>query len=222
MLLVEQLQVWGFEGAIRGARNPMNSWSKSDSTYVADPDGGEQRMVVGPNDLDLLRRLYRAGTEHRKYMRQIFISLDITAPFYWWKQFDTYKIGTTSNSCSTMHKLTSKEFERGDFSCEHLLDMEILDNLIGHLNHYREIYLDMDKAKAEGLIGQDVSKKDVWWQMIQLLPESYNQKRTITMNYENAVLMIRQRSGHKLDEWHQLIDQFYTLPCLKEIMEVEK
>lgn len=219
MLLVENVQTWGFEGAIRGARNPMNSWKLSDSGYQTNSETGEVQFVAGPKDLDLLQRLYRAGTEHRKYMRQIVISLDITAPFYWWKQFDTYKIGTTSNSCSTMHKLTSNPFEVDDFSHEHLVDQQMLEQLVEHLNHYRDLYLDYENAVADGCIGAEIARKDLWWQMIQMLPESYNQKRTITMNYENAVLMIRQRSGHKLDEWKQLIAELKKLPLLMDIME---
>ena len=155
-----------------------------------------------------MQKLYKAGTEHRKYMRQIFVSLDITAPLYWWKEFDTYKIGTTANSCSTMHKIHSKEFCIEDFSFENLVitheGKKAAQEIINALNHFREIYL------------QSKSKK-YWWQMIQTLPTSYNQKRTVTINYENAVTIIRQRSGHKLDEWKELINELSKLPYMQEI-----
>lgn len=221
MIKVEHIDVWGFEGAVRGARNPMNSWERSDSDFRYNKETSCSEVCLGPNDLDLLRRLYRAGSEHRKYMRQIFVSLDITAPFYWWKQFDTYKIGTTSNSCSTMHKLTVKPFELCDFSHEHLLDTSVLFTIIEELNKYRNLYLHYDDLKDTGMISDGISKKDIWWQMIQLLPESYNQKRTISMNYENVILMSKQRKNHKLDEWNELIEIFYTLPYIKEIVEVK-
>lgn len=221
MIKVEHIDVWGFEGAVRGARNPMNSWERSDSVFGCNEMTGRFEVCLGPNDLDLLRRLYKAGSEHRKYMRQIFVSLDITAPFYWWKQFDTYKIGTTSNSCSTMHKLTAKPFDICDFSHEHLLDTSILSAIIEELNKYRNFYLHYDELKDTGVIPDGAGKKDIWWQMIQLLPESYNQKRTISMNYENVILMTKQRKNHKLDEWNELIDILYTLPYIKEILEVQ-
>ena len=196
MLKVEHLEVWGFEHAVRGMRNPMNSWDKSDSVHDH----------VGDNDLDLMHRLYSAGSEHRKYLRQIFVSLDITAPLYWWKEFDTYKVGTVANSCSTMHKIAAKEFEMEDFSNEHLnyTSFRALEELIRHLNSMRDWY-------------NETKNKDAWWQLIQLLPTSYNQKRTITMNYENVITIIKQRTGHKLDEWKTLIDSLEELPYIKEI-----
>ena len=215
MIKVENIETWGFKHAIRGLRNPMNSWDKSDSEFdiqYYDDEGNEgtyYAVELGANDLDLMHRLYKAGTEHRKYLRQIFVSMDITAPLYWWKEFDTYKIGTVSNSCSTMHKIHSKEFTLDDFSTDHLTDFSWnrLDDLITHLNICREKFI-------------ETKDKEYWWQMIQLLPSSYNQKRTITMNYENAVTIIKQRLGHKLDEWRDfvivLIEQ---LPYLNEIME---
>ena len=214
MIKVENVEVWGFEHAIRGMRNPMNSWDKSDSDYdVYD----NTNFIVGENDLDLMRRLYKAGTEHRKYLRQIFVSMDITAPLYWWKEFDTYKVGTVANSCSTMHKIAAKEFELDDFSHEHLISDEpvpckivspqqCLEVQIQVLNTYRKMYL-------------EYKDKKYWWQLIQLLPSSYNQRRTITMNYENAITMIRQRTGHKLDEWNTFVEFLKTLPCIKEIIE---
>ena len=196
MLKVEHLEVWGFEHAVRGMRNPMNSWNKSDSIHDH----------VGDNDLDLMHRLYSAGSEHRKYLRQIFVSLDITAPLYWWKEFDTYKVGTVANSCSTMHKISAKEFEIEDFSNEHLnyKSFRMLEELIRYLNFMRDWY-------------NETKNKDAWWQLIQLLPTSYNQKRTITMNYENVITIIKQRTGHKLDEWKTLIDSLKELPYIKEI-----
>ena len=226
MIKVENIEVWGFEHAIRGMRNPMNSWAKSDSDVAFhalenfepnDPMADKYRewndkyglnFKLGPNDLDLMQRLYNAGPEHRKYLRQIFISLDITAPLYWWKEFDTYKIGTVSNSCSTMHKIHAKEFDLDDFSHEHLDEGNIvwLVGTIDRLNTYRKMYV----------LSKD---KDIWWQLIQMLPSSYNQKRTITMNYENAITMIKQRSGHKLDEWNDFVDILKGLPYLKEIIE---
>lgn len=220
MIKVENIEVWGFEHAVRGMRNPMNSWNKGDS-YVCDdkhcgsckqnpetrncsqPDG----FIVGSHDLDLMRRLYKAGTEHRKYLRQIFVSMDITAPLYWWKEFDTYKVGTVANSCSTMHKIAAKEFELDDFSHEQLSDYSIhhaLEPVIDVLNHQRDLYLS-DKSKTW------------WWQMIQLLPSSYNQRRTITMNYENVMTIIKQRNGHKLDEWNNFIEILKNLPYVQAI-----
>ena len=232
MIKVENIDVWGFEHAIRGMRNPMNSWDKSDSDYKVthiDQFSLEEteEFVVGENDLDLMRRLYNAGTEHRKYLRQIFVSMDITAPLYWWKEFDTYKIGTVSNSCSTMHKIAAKEFELDDFSHEYLFPQNsiymtpdfynmgdpifspysTLTILIDCLNACRQKYL-------------ETKDKQWWWQLIQLLPSSYNQKRTITMNYENVVTIIKQRTNHKLDEWNKLVEVFKTcLPYIRDIME---
>lgn len=224
MIKIENIETWGFEHAIRGMRNPLNSWDKSDTKWCGDwdcdpdyecpyrtengCDGSPGECVIGKNDLDLMCRLYKAGTEHRKYLRQIFVSLDITAPLYWWKEFDTYKIGTTSNSCSTMHKIHAKEFELDDFSHEHLdyICQGVLLKLIDYLNSYRNDFI-------------DTQNKDKWWQMIQLLPSSYNQRRTITMNYENVANIIHQRTGHKLDEWNYFILELKNLPYVKEIME---
>lgn len=211
MIKIENIHVWGFEHAIRGMRNPMNSWNKSDSAFIDEAE--PLHFKIGSNDLDLMNRLYHAGTEHRKYLRQIFVSMDIVAPLYWWKEFDTYKIGTVANSCSTMHKIAEKIFARNDFSHEHLMGtshgisaVEVLDGIIVMLNYCRESYL---KTK----------KKDYWWQMIQLLPSSYNQRRTVTMNYENAVSIINQRANHKLDEWRQFVEKLEQLPYIEEIME---
>ena len=218
MIKVENIDVWGFEHAIRGMRNPLNSWNKSDSIkcYANENCQGicknnNSGWCIGSNDLDLMKRLYNAGSEHRKYLRQIFVSMDITAPLYWWKEFDTYKIGTVSNSCSTMHKIHAKEFTLDDFSTEHLNETNKLCmqmGIVDLLNSNRKRYL------------QSKDKND-WWQLIQLLPSSYNQKRTITMNYENVITMIHQRSGHKLDEWNELVDIFKTLPYISEITQTK-
>ena len=201
MIKIEKIDTWGFEHAIRGLRNPMNSWYKSDSNF-------NDCNSIGENDLSLMRRLYKAGSEHRKYLRQIFVSMDITAPLYWWKEFDTYKVGTVANSCSTMHKIQDKEFTLEDFSCEHLLQVALddLEGTIETLNDYRVMYL-------------ETKDKKYWWQMIQLLPSSYNQKRTVTMNYENVINIIKQRTGHKLDEWNMFVDELNELPYIKEITE---
>ena len=214
MIKIDNIEVWGFEHAIRGMRNPLNSWDKSDSynnyTVEYKADGEEIHHPyyrVGAADLALMKKLYKGGSEHRKYLRQIMVSLDIEAPLYWWKEFDTYKVGTVANSCSTMHKIADHKFTFDDFSHDHLneMTMECLKCTIENLNWYRDLYL-KDK------------NKDDWWQMIQLLPTSFNQKRTITMNYENVITIIKQRTGHKLDEWHTLIDKFKELPYVEEIM----
>ena len=216
MLKVENVEVWGFEHAIRGMRNPFDSWSKSDSAYCKVTDcyncdghwDGKPCFVIGANDLALMRKLYAGGSEHRKYLRQIVVSMDITAPLYWWKEFDTYKVGTVANSCSTMHRIHSKEFTLDDFSTEHLTGTSesCLQYTIDTLNLCRNLYL-TTKDKGD------------WWQLIQLLPTSFNQKRTVTMNYENAVTIIKQRNGHKLDEWHTLILELIKLPNLAQIIE---
>ena len=211
MIKVENVDTWGFEHAIRGMRNPMNSWDKSDSEWIIyTPEYvhlSEAEYIIGKNDLDLMKRLYKAGTEHRKYLRQIFVSLDITAPLYWWNDFDTYKVGTVAHSCSTMHKIAAKEFELDDFSHEHLSpnSKKVLSYIIKCMNDYREEFL-KDREKHN------------WWQMIQLLPSSYNQRRTVTINYENVISIIKQRSGHKLDEWNNFVDCLCQLPYIAEII----
>ena len=201
MIKFETNDVWGFEWAFKGMRNPMNSWDKSDSNWLF--------QEIGENDLALARKLINAGSEHRKFLRQIYVSVDITAPLYWWKEFDTYKVGTVANSCSTMHKIHEKEFTLNDFSCEHLSPQAIsnLKSTIKCMNDYRAEFL-KDKDKHN------------WWQIIQLLPSSYNQTRTVTMTYENIYTMRQQRKGHKLDEWR--IDFFNwsdELPHLKELFD---
>lgn len=212
MIKVENIDFWGFEHAIRGMRNPLNSWAKSDSlafgTATIYADDEIVAEMIGPNDLTLMKTLYQAGPEHRKYLRQIFVSMDITAPLYWWKEFDTYKVGTVANSCSTMHTIHRKEFSLDDFSHEHLdaTNSVWLATTVDQLNKNRKRYL-------------ETKDKQQWWNMIQLLPSSYNQKRTVTMNYENVATIIRQRSHHKLDEWNNFIDILKELPYVKEIME---
>ena len=206
MIKVENIEVWGFEHAVRGMRNPLNSWNKSDSYFEDTIDVNSKAYSIGENDLDLMRRLYKAGTEHRKYLRQIFVAMDIIAPLYWWKEFDTYKVGTIANSCSTMHKIAAKEFTFDDFSHEHLTDgaMDALSDLIDELNLQREYWI-------------DTKEKCYWWGMIQLLPTSYSQRRTVTMNYENVFTIIKQRTGHKLDEWGCFVEILKDLPYVKEI-----
>ena len=195
MIKFEQIEVWGIKHAIRGMRNPLNSWERSDTVFDGD------KMCLGENDIDLMTRLIRGGAPHRKFLRQIFVSVDITAPLYWWKEFDTYKVGTTANSCSTMHKIHAKEFELEDFSTEHLspLSLSALRNLIDVMNLEREHYI-------------ACKDKNCWWQMIQLLPSSFNQKRTVTMTYENLLNMLEYRRSHKLDEWRMFCDWILTLP----------
>lgn len=212
MLKIENVDVWGFKHAIRGMRNPLNSWNKSDSGYGIDGED-EDTFVIGKKDLQLMQGLYKAGSEHRKYLRQIFISMDITAPLYWWKEMDQYRINVTTNSCSTMHTIHKKEFELDDFSTDKMnTDAEgILLNVIEFLNRQRDIYLN-------GIHGQMIGSKEFWWNIIQLLPSSYNQKRTVTMNYENVVNIIHQRIGHKLDEWNVFVGELKNLPYVKEIM----
>lgn len=198
MLKLEHTQVDGWEAAIRGMRNPMNSWEKSDSPMACE-------SLVGEADLNLMQRLVRGGPDHAKFLRMIIVTCDITAPLYWWKEFDTYKIGTVANSCSTMHKIAAKRFERDDFSHEHLMDggNYILNSIIDMLNEYRAQYL-------------GIKDKKYWWQMIQLLPSSYNQKRTVQMNYQ-VLHAMDSRKGHKLDEWHQLLEWRNKLPYYTDI-----
>ena len=205
MLKTENFQTYGWESAIRGMRNPMNSWEKSDSIFNA--GFGSDSFICGPNDLDLMKRLRKGGPDDRKYLRQIFVSVDITAPLYWWKEMDQYKVGTVTNSCSTMHKITSKEFKIEDFSCEHLdgYYQDIMFAILDVLNLARNKYL---KAKD----------KTYWWQIIQLLPSSYNQKRTWTANYEVLYNIYHARKNHKLDEWHTFCDAIENLPYAKELI----
>ena len=219
MIKVEHIDTWGFEHAIRGMRNPLNSWERSDSSFGYEAYSGEfvPDLRIGENDLDLMHRLYVGGQPHRKYLRQIFAVMDIIAPLYWWKEFDTYKVGTTANSCSTMHKITAKEFTLDDFSHEHLLNeygvavedwksewLEDLHITIGRLNCARQCFL-------------DTKDKRYWWQLIQLLPSSYNQRRTVSMTYENVMNMLDYRENHKLDEWREFCEILRGLPYVKWI-----
>lgn len=207
MLKVERTSVMNFENAIRGARNPMNSWARMDSTYDANGN-----FVLGPNDLDLARRLAHAGSgDHRKFLRQIFVSVDITAPLYWWKEFDTYKVGTVANSCSTMHKIHAKPFERDDFSHDRLDagGLAALDALIAYLEAERQKFV----ANKED--------KQAWHNMIQLLPTSFDQMRTVTLNYENLINMYYARRNHKLAEWHTFCDWILSLPYAADLIAVK-
>ena len=210
MIKIENIDVYGFEAAIRGARNPMNSWDRMDSCY----NNGE--FEIGENDYKLLKNLTIAGPEHRKWNRMVTVTMDITAPLYWWKEYDTYKVGTVANSCSTMHKIQAKKFELDDFSHEHLLEGGLLHlhDTIRLLNEAREIFNNFDyfEPKLKKAYSFEVTKKDVWWQMIQLLPTSYNQKRTVHLNYEVLGTIYHQRRHHKLDEWHVFCDTIKTLP----------
>ena len=228
MIKVEDINVYGFETAIRAMRNPMSSWDKSDSEwriYTPEyPHLSEAKYEIGKNDLDLMKRLYKAGTEHRTYARMIFVWMDITAPLYWWKEMDRYTVGKSQVSTSTMHKIHAKKFELDDFSHEHISNESILieedgqhylnsalDNLkdtIDVLNTYRKQYL------------QTKNKED-WWQLIQLLPSSYNQRRTVCMSYETVFKIIKERTGHKLDEWNEFVEILKNLPYVKEIVEID-
>ena len=207
MLKVERTSVMNLENAIRGARNPMNSWARMDSTY--DEEGN---YVLGANDLDLAKRLAHAGSDHRKFLRQIFVSVDITAPLYWWKEFDTYKVGTVANSTSTMHKIHTKTFAREDFSHDRLDEggLAALDAVIAYLEGERVKFL------------ADKSDRQSWHNMIQMLPSSYNQMRTVTMNYENLINIYYARRNHKLAEWHVLCDWILSLPYAKELITVKE
>lgn len=236
MIKIEQTEISGFGAAIRGMRNPMNSWDKMDShvcnydeydcdcPMVANGDepgeecnDGKWKFCVGENDYALMKRLADGGSCHAKYRRMMLVTCDITAPLYWWKEFDTYKVGTVANSCSTMHKIHAKEFTLDDFSHEHLITdepiptriyspMQMMEANIKNLNHLRNLYL-------------ETQDKKYWWQLIQLLPQSYNQRRTVTLTYENLLNMVSQRRGHKLDEWHDFCDWVFTLPYAEELLK---
>ena len=201
MILIERSSVMNLDGAIRGARNPMNSWDRSDSYY--DENG---RFVLGPVDIDFGHRLAVSGSDHRKFLRQVFVTVDITAPLYWWKEFDTYKVGTVANSCSTMHKIHAKAFDRDDFSHDRLDEggLALLDATVAYLEAERQKFL----ANKED--------RQPWHNMIQMLPSSYNQMRTVTLNYENLINIYYARRNHKLAEWHTLCDWILTLPCAQE------
>lgn len=219
MIRLEDAQVLGWEAAIRGMRNPMNSWKQSDTLFIRSDYCDEMEdyevahmcggfaPIIKKNDHDLMVRLSNAGTDHRKFMRMITVYVDCYAPIYWWKEFDTYKVGTVANSCSTMHKIHAKEFTLDDFSCEHLMrsslgvadSVELLDDVICTMNYYRAMFL-------------ETKDKDYWWQMIQLLPSSYNQKRTVMLNYEVLANIYKSRKNHKLDEWKDFCKWIESLP----------
>ena len=236
MIKIEHVEALGWEAAIRGMRNPMNSWEKSDSDWhligtpgtnqaVANDKYLREKYCIGNNDIDLMKRLCNAGTDHRKFMRMITVYMDITAPLYWWKEFDTYKVGTVANSCSTMHKIADKEFTLEDFSCEKLITREqplvegvdaleppnavwLMNRTIQTLNQYRNLYL-------------QTKNKKYWWQMIQLLPSSYNQRRTVMLNYEVLANMYKSRRNHKLDEWVDFCAEIERLPHSELITKKE-
>ena len=203
MLQVARDSVMNLENAIRGARNPMNSWARMDSSY--DENGN---YILGPNDLSLAKRLARAGSDHRKYLRMVFVSVDITAPLYWWKEYDTYKVATVANSTSTMHKIHSKPFSMDDFSCDHMTPSTYayMETGVAKLEEIRLRYMENGKNKED------------WYDMIQLLPSSYNQTRTCTMNYETLINIYHARKNHKLAEWHTLCEWIETLPYAAELI----
>lgn len=243
MIKFEHPEVWGWKHAIRGMRNPLNSWDKSDSGWCTEnapviqckncmyydnhyddcaaPDIDTRVFVIGCNDLDLMRRLIRAGSSHRKFLRQIFVSVDITAPRYWLAEFDTYKVGTVANSCSTMHKIHSKPIELSDFSIDDDFEIPYTDmtlrecfvSVVADCEMLRKAYLEALKK------GQNDLAKRYWKGLIQLLPQSYNQKRTVTMTYENLLNMVSQCRGHKLNEWHDFCDWVFTLPYAEELLK---
>ena len=217
----ENWDVWGVYNAIRGARNPMDSWDKSDSEY----DFESKYTYIGPNDLDLLQRLIKAGPEHRKFMRQIFVSVDITAPLYWWKEFDKYQIGVTTNSCSTMHKLTSYPITIDCFEmCDFNENTKVYDcEPYSPDTYIREIWEDAIIPACETLRQRYIETKDksYWKELVRILPESWLQKRTVTMNYENLYSIVRQRKGHKLTEWDAFIDWVKNLSYSKELLFYE-
>lgn len=215
MIKIDAFEIWGFEAAIRGMRNSFNSWEKSDSTFA---EISKTLPVIGDADLKLMENLSSGGSSHAKFRRFVEVSLDITAPLYWWKEFDTYKVGTVANSCSTMHTIADKEFEYEDFSFDHVSDLDeskgafcscnmlwVYSSIIETLNKCRELYL-------------ETKDKKYWWQMIQLLPSSYNQKRTVLLNYEVLYNIYKDRRHHKLDEWQQFCDWIETLPYTKGIV----
>lgn len=205
MLTLKNTSVMNFENAIRGARNPMNSWGRMDSH--TEPDGS---FVFGPNDLELAMRLAKAGSDHRKYLRMVFVSVDVTAPLYWWKEYDTYKVATVANSTSTMHKIHSKPFSMDDFSCDHMTDgtKKFMETVVAELENIR-------------LRFKETKSKDDWYDMIQLLPSSYNQMRTCTFNYETLINIYRARKNHKLAEWHTFCDWIETLPYAEQLITFE-
>lgn len=211
MITIEKGEISGVKAAVRGMRNPMNSWDLSDSVFYEYTGPDSKNYILGEKDLDLMKRLAKAGPDHRKFLRMIHVTMDITAPLYWWKEFDTYKVGTVANSCSTMHKIHEKELTIDDFSTEHLTprSLSLLEPIIAHLNIHRDEF-------------NIFKSKDDWWQMIQLLPSSYNQKRTVSMNYEVLLHIYLSRFGHKLDEWNIFCQWIEDLPYFKDIIAAVK
>ena len=205
MIKLERFSVMNFENAIRGARNPMNSWNRMDSSYDE-----HNNFILGPNDLDLAKRLCKAGSDHRKFIRQIFVSVDITAPLYWWKEYDTYKVATVANSTSTMHKIASKPFSLDDFSCDHMNEKA--------LNAMKDLMKVLEELRLEYIETKD---KETWYSLIQLLPTNYHQMRTCTFNYETLRNIYFARRTHKLDEWHDFCDWILSLPYTKELFLLE-
>ncbi len=205
MLTLKNTSVMNFENAIRGARNPLNSWGRMDSH--TEPDGS---FIFGPNDLDLAMRLAKAGSDHRKYLRMVFVSVDVTAPLYWWKEYDTYKVATVANSTSTMHKIHSKPFSMDDCSCDHMAGStkEFMETVVAELENIRVRF-------------KETKSKDDWYDMSQLLPSSYNQMRTCTFNYETLINIYRARKNHKLAEWHTFCDWIETLPYAEQLITFE-
>ena len=237
MIKIENVETFGWETAIRGMRNPMNSWDKSDSefnvtTYWDDECTMEYEhydVIIGNNDLKLMKKLSRAGNDHGKFLRMINVTMDIVAPLYWWKEFDTYKVGTVANSCSTMHKIQAKEFTLDDFSHEHLLDLGALCSstsslklLISKLNFWRNRHNESDEERTKYFNYNGYpsvpTKKECWWQMIQLLPSSYNQRRTVQLNYAVLKNMYHSRKNHKLDEWLEFCKWVESLPYSHELI----
>lgn len=229
MIKLENIETCGWESAIRGMRNPMNSWEKIDSTWNGQNYyySGLPIIKVGPNDLELMKKLVKAGSDHSKFMRMINVTMDITAPLYWWKEFDTYKVGTVRNSCSTMHKIDAKEFTLDDFSHEHLFDDEenmaifksSLCRTIADLNTARELYFRTKYRPMKSEQSRQELMKKYWWQMIQLLPSSYNQRATVQLNYAVLRNMYHSRKNHKLDEWREFCEVIKTLPYSELITE---
>ena len=223
MIKLEHTEVVGWEAAIRGMRNPMNSWDKSDSRYSClcmddKRDCPVEPYIIGPSDLELMMKLRNAGTDHRKFMRMIVVYLDITAPLYWWKEFDTYKVGTVANSCSTMHKIMDKEFTLEDFSVERMSDYLLVgvEALVDTLNTLRDLYINYDKYDDP-----ETPKQKIWDSLIQLLPSSYNQTRNVMMNYEVLANIYKSRKNHKLDEWREFCKWIEGLPFNEIITETK-
>ena len=227
MIKIENVDVYGWEAAIRGMRNPMNSWNKSDSSYFYSessyPHSGEF-VHIGKNDLVLMKSLIKAGSDHRKFLRFINVTCDITAPMYWWKEFDTYKVGTVRNSCSTMHTIAKKEFTLDDFSYEHIEPIDFIDvDALGYtdcscIDNWVLAKLIVEVLNFNRKKYLETKGKGYWWQMIQLLPSSYNQRATVQLNYEVLMKMYHERKNHKLDEWNDFCEWVKTLPYMRELL----